>query len=349
MHLNAEFAAAGPFKERVAHGMLTAGLISAVLGTQLPGPGTIYLGQTLRFRGPVKIGDTVTATVEVTEIDAEKKRAMLKTVCTVGGKTVIEGEATVLVPTPRLMRIFTDWRGLPEDARGAAVALGNFDGVHLGHAHVLRAAHGARPDAPLAVLTFEPHPREVFRPDDPPFRLTLPPARAEALAALGVKLVYELPFDAAFSEMTAEAFVTEVLHDGIGARHLVCGPDFAFGHRRGGDTAFPGRPGRGAGHRPDRGAAAGRRVRADLLQPHPPRAAGRLSRAGDREARPPLGDPRHRGAWRRARPHASASPPPISRWAAIWSRRAGVYAVTARAAGRAARCAGWPISAAARP
>lgn len=98
-HINAEFAAAGPFKERVAHGMLTAGLISAVLGTQLPGPGTIYLAQTLRFRGPVKIGDTVTAVVEVTEINAEKKRATLKTVCLVAGKHVIEGEATVVVPT----------------------------------------------------------------------------------------------------------------------------------------------------------------------------------------------------------------------------------------------------------
>ena len=136
------------------------------------------------------------------------------------------------------MRLFRDWRFLPEDARGAAVALGNFDGVHLGHAHVLRAAHRARPDAPLAVLTFEPHPREVFRPDDPPFRLTLPAARADALAALGVQLIYEITFDTAFSEMTAEAFVTEVLHDGIGARHLVCGPDFAFGHRRRGDTLF---------------------------------------------------------------------------------------------------------------
>ena len=98
-HLNAEFAAGGPFKERVAHGMLTAGLISAVLGTQLPGPGTVYLAQTLRFRGPVKIGDTVTATVEVTEINLDKKRATLKTHCVAVGKTVIEGEATVLVPT----------------------------------------------------------------------------------------------------------------------------------------------------------------------------------------------------------------------------------------------------------
>jgi 3-hydroxybutyryl-CoA dehydratase len=98
LHINAEAAAAGPFGQRVAHGMLTAGLISAVLGTGLPGPGAVYLGQTLRFRAPVKIGDTVTATVEVTDINVEKKRATLKTVCTVAGKPVIDGEATVLVP-----------------------------------------------------------------------------------------------------------------------------------------------------------------------------------------------------------------------------------------------------------
>jgi 3-hydroxybutyryl-CoA dehydratase len=96
VHLNAEAAANSVFKERVAHGMLSAGLISAVLGTRLPGPGTIYMGQTLRFRAPVRIGDTVTATAEVTALDAEKKRATLKTTCTVAGKVVIEGEATVL-------------------------------------------------------------------------------------------------------------------------------------------------------------------------------------------------------------------------------------------------------------
>jgi riboflavin kinase/FMN adenylyltransferase len=136
------------------------------------------------------------------------------------------------------IRLFPGWTGLPEDARGATVALGNFDGVHLGHQQVLRAAHAARPDAPLAVLTFEPHPREVFRPDDPPFRLTLSAARACALAAHGVGLVYELTFDMAFSQMTAEAFVADVLQVGLGARHLACGPDFAFGHRRGGNVAF---------------------------------------------------------------------------------------------------------------
>lgn len=98
VHINAEAAKASIFKERIAHGMLSAGLISAVLGTQLPGPGTIYMGQTLRFRAPVRIGDTVTATVEVTALDPAKKRATLKTTCTVAGKAVIEGEAQVQVP-----------------------------------------------------------------------------------------------------------------------------------------------------------------------------------------------------------------------------------------------------------
>jgi riboflavin kinase/FMN adenylyltransferase len=136
------------------------------------------------------------------------------------------------------MQIFHDWRNLAADARGATVALGNFDGVHRGHAEVIKAAHAARPKVPLAVLTFEPHPREHFRPDDPPFRLTLSAERAQVLAALGVTLLYELPFNDDFSHMPAERFVSQVLHEGLGARHLVCGPDFAFGYRRGGDTDF---------------------------------------------------------------------------------------------------------------
>jgi 3-hydroxybutyryl-CoA dehydratase len=99
VHINAEAAAGSVFKQRVAHGMLSAGLISAVLGTRLPGEGTIYLSQSLRFRGPVKIGDTVTATVTVTALDSERKRATLRTVCTVAGQTVIDGEAVVIPPT----------------------------------------------------------------------------------------------------------------------------------------------------------------------------------------------------------------------------------------------------------
>ncbi len=133
--------------------------------------------------------------------------------------------------------LHTDWRQVPAAARGASLALGNFDGVHLGHAHLLRALHGARPDVPLGVLTFEPHPRELFRPDDPPFRLSLSAERRDALAALGVAHVVEIPFDREFSLLTAERFVREVLHEALGARHLACGADFAYGHRRGGDVA----------------------------------------------------------------------------------------------------------------
>ncbi len=98
VHINAEVAAASMFKERIAHGMLSAGLISAVLGTRLPGEGSIYLSQTLKFRAPVKIGDTVTARVEITALDPAKNRVTLSTICTVAGKTVIEGEAVVMVP-----------------------------------------------------------------------------------------------------------------------------------------------------------------------------------------------------------------------------------------------------------
>ena len=96
VHMDAEAAAESVFKERVAHGMLSAGLISAVLGTKLPGAGTVYLGQTLRFRAPVKIGDTVVAIAEVTALDPVRKRATLKTTCSVRGKLVIDGEATVM-------------------------------------------------------------------------------------------------------------------------------------------------------------------------------------------------------------------------------------------------------------
>jgi riboflavin kinase/FMN adenylyltransferase len=110
------------------------------------------------------------------------------------------------------------------------------DGVHRGHLAVLAAAHAARPTAKLAVLTFEPHPREYFRPEDPPFRLTPLAAKVAALGAAGAELVFALPFDAALVALEAETFFTTVLRDGIGAAHLACGQDFAFGHRRGGNA-----------------------------------------------------------------------------------------------------------------
>lgn len=98
VHLNQDYAATTLFKGRIAHGMLSVGYISAVIGTRLPGPGCIYLTQSLRFKAPVAIGDTVTARVTVTDVDQPRNRVKLSTVCTVGDKVVIDGEAEVMAP-----------------------------------------------------------------------------------------------------------------------------------------------------------------------------------------------------------------------------------------------------------
>jgi len=98
IHLSEHFAAKTPFKGRIAHGLYTAGLISAVIGTRLPGPGAIYVSQTLRFMAPVKIGDTVDAIVEVVDLNEERRRAGLSCRCEVDGTVVLEGEAVVKVP-----------------------------------------------------------------------------------------------------------------------------------------------------------------------------------------------------------------------------------------------------------
>lgn len=97
-HIDAEYAAASMFKERIAHGMLSAGFISATLAMKLPGPGSIYLGQDLKFKAPVLIGDTVTTTVTITSINEKRKIVILETICSVAGKPVIVGEATMMKP-----------------------------------------------------------------------------------------------------------------------------------------------------------------------------------------------------------------------------------------------------------
>ena len=98
IHLSEHFAARTPFGTRIAHGLYTASLISAVLGTRLPGPGAIYISQTLNFRAPVKIGDTVDVVVQVAELVPEKRRARLTCTCSVAGEVVLDGEALVKVP-----------------------------------------------------------------------------------------------------------------------------------------------------------------------------------------------------------------------------------------------------------
>lgn len=135
------------------------------------------------------------------------------------------------------MRIFRDHTAIPDDARGASAAIGNFDGVHRGHQHVLDLARGpSRSEGrPLGVVTFTPHPREVFAPDAPPFRLMSPEARATRLEKLGVDVLFELPFPQ-IAPLSAEAFMADVLADGLGLSHVVVGADFGFGKGRAGSV-----------------------------------------------------------------------------------------------------------------
>ena len=133
-----------------------------------------------------------------------------------------------------MVEIITDWRGLPERFRGAAVAIGAFDGVHRGHKAVIAQARAAADGlgAPLAVVSFDPHPRRWFQPDAAPFRLITTGQMARALAPLGVDRLYLLPFDAAMAAMTDEAFAREVLADGLGIVHAAIGFDFTYGKDR---------------------------------------------------------------------------------------------------------------------
>jgi len=134
------------------------------------------------------------------------------------------------------MRIFRHFNALPDDAKGAAVAIGNFDGVHKGHQAVIHEAGLIARDGgrPWAVLTFEPHPRKLFAPDQPPFRLTPFAAKAEAIKAMGVDQLIVQRFNKAFSQMEAKDFVIKALVGGLNASHVVAGYDFVFGHNRSG-------------------------------------------------------------------------------------------------------------------
>ncbi|HEY6983313.1 bifunctional riboflavin kinase/FAD synthetase [Reyranella sp.] len=137
-----------------------------------------------------------------------------------------------------MIPVFDEWQSVPAPWKGSAVALGNFDGVHRGHqALIERTVKQAQAlDAPVIALTFEPHPRRFFVPDTGPFRLTLPPAKLRLLEEHGVRAVLAQHFDQAFAALSPDAFVDEVLLRGLAARHVVCGYDFTFGARRGGNV-----------------------------------------------------------------------------------------------------------------
>ncbi|MFL4470320.1 bifunctional riboflavin kinase/FAD synthetase [Tateyamaria armeniaca] len=132
------------------------------------------------------------------------------------------------------MRIIRDYLFVEPEDRGASAAIGNFDGVHLGHQSVIDLARAAAPAAPLGVMTFEPHPRVYFAPDAPPFRLMSRAARASRLQKLGVERLYELPFNAGLAGLSPKEFAARVIRDGLGLSHVVVGADFCFGHKRAG-------------------------------------------------------------------------------------------------------------------
>src|SRR6056297_1061573 len=138
------------------------------------------------------------------------------------------------------MRIVRDHSFTTGADRGASAAIGSFDGVHIGHRHVIEIARdaGARIGAPLGVLTFEPHPREYFAPEAPPFRLMSAEARTHRLEKIGVERLYELPFNAALAGLSPRAFARDILAEGLGLRHLVVGADFCFGKGRAGTAAM---------------------------------------------------------------------------------------------------------------
>lgn len=137
------------------------------------------------------------------------------------------------------------WRGplpVPPDLKGAVIAIGNFDGVHLGHRALLAAARAMAADGgrPMCALTFEPHPRSFFRPDTPVFRLTPAGMRASLMAGLGCQGVVELTFDAALAGLSAEAFIDDIIRGRLDASGVVVGSDFRFGRGRLGAVAMLG-------------------------------------------------------------------------------------------------------------
>jgi riboflavin kinase/FMN adenylyltransferase len=134
------------------------------------------------------------------------------------------------------MQIFNMYKNLPLEASGAVVAIGNFDGVHRGHQALLAKAKGIAKGGKLAVLTFEPHPKRLFRPDEPPGRLTPSDVKAWRIEQAGVDILYSLPFDWDFASQSAGDFIENILKKGLEASHVVVGDNFRFGQLRKGEA-----------------------------------------------------------------------------------------------------------------
>ena len=136
------------------------------------------------------------------------------------------------------MKTLQTYAGLEAADKGAVIALGNFDGLHRGHQAVIKRAHEIADEigAPLGIGLFRPHPYRFFKPDAAPFRLMSPRIRAQVMAELGVKFLYEIPFDETLRDMDDTEFVQQVLHQGLGIRHVIVGEDYGFGKNRCGNV-----------------------------------------------------------------------------------------------------------------
>ncbi|WP_417249409.1 bifunctional riboflavin kinase/FAD synthetase [Celeribacter sp.] len=197
------------------------------------------------------------------------------------------------------MQIHTHWTTLPETAKGTSAAIGNFDGVHRGHRHVIDIA---RKHGPLGIVTFEPHPREFFAPGAPPFRLMNADAKASRLAKLGVEHLFQLPFNAAMMAMSPEEFAQQVIKDGLGLSHVVVGADFCFGKARAGTAdnlvAFGREMGFGVTIAPlletDAGVSSSSAIRVALAEGKPTQAAEMLGHWHRIEGKVNHGDKRGR-------------------------------------------------------
>ena len=194
------------------------------------------------------------------------------------------------------MRLFRHHTEIPVEARGAAVAVGNFDGIHRGHQAVIATAADIAKSlgTTRAILTFEPHPREFFQPDQPPFRLTPLRIKVRQFEAMGIDYLFVLTFNAELAQKSGEAFVVEVLSQGLEVAHVVVGYDFVFGHGRRGNAALLADLGRLHGFGVTSVSAAASeggevfsstRVREHLLAARPLEAATLLGRPWEIEGR----------------------------------------------------------------
>ncbi len=203
------------------------------------------------------------------------------------------------------MRIFRHYENLPDDLKGSVIAVGNFDGVHLGHRGVISEASRIARAAgiPWGVMTFEPHPRMFFKPDQPSFRITPLRAKSHAITELNADFMVVLRFDAELAGLSAQDFVKIVLLNNLGVHHVVCGYDFSFGKGREGDCEFLLHAGKDSGFGltavgaiddPDGQAYSSTRIRTCLSNGDPRGAASLLGRPFEITGRVSHGDERGR-------------------------------------------------------